>query len=325
MDGRCCPVADSPGIASGCICALAGGTGLGRTAVAAGDVWLAGLDIHSPLCEILGHPEEELQGRRFRCITYPEDYEPDESKYRRLMSAGFGSYTLEKLAEVQRSNQDLQQFAYVASHDLQEPLRMVSSYMQLLDRKYREQLDEKAQRYIYHAVDGTKRMQDLIEGLLRYSRIIRDDKLAPVDTNAAYAVAIANLAQAIGEAGGEVTADRLPIVEGDEIQLVQLFQNLIGNSLKYRKASTSVNVHVSARQEGGEWIFSIKDNGIGIPPEHFDKVFHIFQRLHTRDEYPGTGIGLASCKKIVERHNGRIWVESALGEGSTFYFGIPSG
>ncbi|SNB45945.1 PAS domain S-box protein [Geobacter sp. DSM 9736] len=228
------------------------------------------------------------------------------------------------LAEVQRSNQDLQQFAYVASHDLQEPLRMVSSYMQLLERKYRDQLDEKAQKYIHYAVDGTKRMQNLIDGLLRYSRISREKELVPVDTNATYAAAIANLAKAIGEAGGNVTVDLLPTVPGDEIQLVQLFQNLIGNGLKYRKPGSAPKVHVSARQLGEEWIFSVTDDGIGIPPQHFDRIFQIFQRLHTKDEYPGTGIGLASCKKIVERHGGRIWVESEPGKGSTFYFALPA-
>lgn len=202
---------------------------------------------------------------------------------------------------------------------------MVSSYMQLLERKYENQLDEKAQKYIDYAVDGTKRMQNLIDGLLRYLRISADKQLAPVDTNAAYAAAIADLAEAISEAGGQVTADRLPTVPGDETQLVQLFQNLIGNGLKYRKPQASPEVHVSAWQQGGEWIFSVRDNGIGIPPQHFDKVFQIFQRLHTRDEYPGTGIGLASCKKIIECHNGRIWVESAPGEGSRFYFSIPPG
>lgn len=228
------------------------------------------------------------------------------------------------LAEVQRSNQDLQQFAYVASHDLQEPLRMVSSYMQLLERKYRGRLDEKAQTYIHYAVDGTRRMQNLIDGLLRYSRISGHLQLAPVDTNAVYAAAIANLAESIGEAGGAVTADQLPTVQGDETQLVQLFQNLIGNGLKYRKPGVVPHIHVSARREAGEWVFSVRDNGIGIDPQYFDRVFQIFQRLHTREEYPGTGIGLASCKKIVERHNGRIWLESTPGEGSTFYFTLPA-
>ncbi|WP_172825468.1 PAS domain S-box protein [Geobacter sp. DSM 9736] len=228
------------------------------------------------------------------------------------------------LAEVQRSNQDLQQFAYIASHDLQEPLRMVASYMQLLERKYGQQLDEKAQEYIGYAVDGARRMQRLIEGLLKYSRITRDTQLAPVDANSTCTAAIDNLGQAVRESGGVVTTDSLPVVQGDEIQLVQLFQNLIGNGLKYRHPCIAPHVHVSARREGPAWLFSVTDNGIGIEPGHHDRIFQIFQRLHTREEYFGTGIGLASCKKIVERHGGRIWVESKPGEGSTFYFTLPA-
>ena len=227
------------------------------------------------------------------------------------------------LAEVQRSNQELQQFAYTASHDLQEPLRMVSSYMQLLEMKYKEQLDDKAKKYIHHVVDGTTRMQSLIDGLLKYARIAPDKELSPVDTNSSCAAAIANLEEALRETGGKVTVDDLPSAKGDETQLIQLFQNLIGNGLKYQKPKVAPHVHVSARLEEKEWVFLVKDNGIGIDPEHYDKVFQIFQRLHTREEYPGTGIGLASCKKIVERHGGRIWVESTPGEGSTFYFTIP--
>ena len=227
------------------------------------------------------------------------------------------------LAEVQRSNEDLQQFAHVASHDLQEPLRMVSSYMQLLDRKYRERLDEKAAQYIHHAVDGTVRMQKLITGLLNYSRINREVERLPVDTGSVCAAAIANLEQAIRDSGGEVTADPLPTVPGEETQLVQLFQNLIGNGLKYRKPGIPPRVHISARQEGPEWRYSVVDNGIGILPQFRDRIFQIFQRLHTREEYPGTGIGLATCKKIVEGHGGRIWVESTPGESSVFHFTLP--
>lgn len=228
------------------------------------------------------------------------------------------------LAEVQRSNQDLQQFAYVASHDLQEPLRMVSSYMQLLDRKYQERLDEKGRMYIHYAVDGTIRMQNLIDGLLGYSRISRQKKLSPVDTNAICAAALANLEQAVREAKGQVSVAALPTVNGEPTQLVQLFQNLIGNGLKYRKPEVPPRVHVSAKREEGWWTFAVRDNGIGIDPKHHDRVFQIFQRLHTKEEYPGTGIGLASCMKIVERHGGRIWFESTPGQGSTFYFTLPA-
>ena len=201
---------------------------------------------------------------------------------------------------------------------------MVSSYMQLLDRKYREQLDDKARLYIHHAVDGTIRMQNLIDGLLGYSRISRKTQLAIVDANAVCAAALANLEQAVRESAGEVTVDTLPTVSGEPVQLVQLFQNLIGNALKYRKSGVPPQVRVSARRTGEWWTFAVSDNGIGIEPQHRDRVFQIFQRLHTKEEYPGTGIGLASCKKIVERHGVEIWVESTPGEGATFYFSIPA-
>lgn len=227
------------------------------------------------------------------------------------------------LAEVQRSNQELQQFAYIASHDLQEPLRMISSYISLLERKYRGELDEKATTYLSYVVDGARRMQKLIEGLLNYSRISREARLVPVDTNESLSAAVANLEQRIRESGGEVTNDPLPVVLGDETQLVQLFQNLVGNGLKYRRQGSIPRVHLSARPAGLEWLFSVSDNGIGIESQHYDRIFQIFQRLHTKEEYPGTGIGLALCKKIVERHGGKIWVESRPGEGSTFYFTLP--
>ncbi|WP_243372396.1 PAS domain S-box protein [Geotalea sp. SG265] len=229
------------------------------------------------------------------------------------------------LAEVQRSNQELQQFAYIASHDLQEPLRMISGYIALMERKYGSRLDERARTYINYAVDGTRRMQRLIDGLLNYSRISREAELVPVDMNAVFAVATANLEQRIRESGGRVTATPLPVVRGDEIQLVQLLQNLVGNGLKYRKPGASPKVHLSARQTGAHWLFAVRDNGIGIERQHYDRIFQIFQRLHTEDEYPGTGIGLATCKKIVERHGGRIWVESKPGGGSTFFFTLPVG
>ncbi|WP_243372392.1 ATP-binding protein [Geotalea sp. SG265] len=228
------------------------------------------------------------------------------------------------LAEVQRSNQELQQFAYLASHDLQEPLRTIAGYLGLLERKYSGQLDEKARTYIGYAADGAGRMQKLIEGLLNFSRISRQVEFASVDTNAAFKAAVTNLEQRIEESGGTVNNDPLPIVPGDENQLVQLFQNLIGNGLKYRKPDILPHVHVSAKQEGNEWLFSVSDNGIGIESRHYDRIFQIFQRLHTSEEYPGTGIGLASCRKIVERHGGRIWVESVPGRGSVFYFTLPA-
>ena len=234
--------------------------------------------------------------------------------------------TLARRAEdLSRSNADLEQFAYVASHDLQEPLRMVVSYLQLLERRYRGQLDERADRHIGYAVDGAKRMQRLINDLLAYSRVgRRGDIQTRTDAEAVFRVVLQDLEQAITDAGAQVTHDPLPVVHADPTQFAQLLQNLIANALRFRSEAPPV-AHVSARHddEKHEWVFSVHDNGIGIDPEYFDRIFIIFQRLHGRDEYPGTGIGLAICKKIVERHGGRIWVESAPGQGATFTFSIP--
>jgi PAS domain S-box-containing protein len=227
------------------------------------------------------------------------------------------------LLDLQRSNQDLEQFAYVASHDLQEPLRMVASYTQLLAQRYEGELDDKAQSYIHYAVDGAMRMQGLINDLLTYSRVNTQGRpLEPTDLHVVLGEALRNLASAIQESRAIVTNDDLPSVRVDPVQLQQVFQNLIGNAIKFR-GKASPHVHVSAREEGGEWLFSVKDNGIGINTKHAEKLFVIFQRLHTREEYPGTGIGLAVCKRIVERHGGRIWFESEPGKGSTFYFTLP--
>ncbi len=227
------------------------------------------------------------------------------------------------LADLERSNKDLEQFAYVASHDLQEPLRMVASYVQLFERKYKGHLDEKADKYIHFAVDGVKRMQRLIDGLLAYSRVARGVKFARVDANRALAEAVLNLSASIRESGAVITKDALPGVYGDETQLTQLFQNLVGNAIKFRKPDVAPVVHVSAARQGKEWVFSVRDNGIGLDPQYTQRIFLIFQRLHARDEYPGTGIGLALCKRIVERHHGRIWVESEPGQGSAFFFSLP--
>ncbi|WP_243369829.1 ATP-binding protein [Geotalea sp. SG265] len=230
----------------------------------------------------------------------------------------------ERTADLLALNKELEQFAYVASHDLQEPLRMVTSYLKLLKQKYRERLDEKADAYIDFAVDGGIRMQKLIEGLLAYSRFSRGGEFRPVEMNGVFAAAVANLDTVIGESSATVTRDELPTVNGDEIQLQQLLQNLISNAVKYRDREKKPAVHVSAERQQDQWMISVRDNGIGIDPDHFDRIFQIFQRLHSSEEYPGTGIGLASCKKIVERHEGRIWVQSKPGEGSVFFFTLPT-
>ena len=222
--------------------------------------------------------------------------------------------------ELRRSNAELEQFAYVASHDLQEPLRMVSSFTQLLRRRYGGQLDETADEFIGYAVDGANRMQRLINALLEYSRLgTRGSGHVPVETGRILEAALANLRNAIEESGAEVVSESLPTVLGDEVQLMQLFQNLVANAIKFR-GEEPPRVSVSAGRRGAEWVFSVKDNGIGIGPEYRDRIFVIFQRLHGREEYTGTGIGLALCKKIVERHGGKIWLESEPGKGSTFYF-----
>jgi len=226
-------------------------------------------------------------------------------------------------ADLERSNKELEQFAYVASHDLQEPLRMVSSYTQLLAQRYEGQLDDKAKKYIDYAVDGAVRMQRLINDLLMYSRVGTQGKpFEPTDSHSVLGEILRNLQAAIEESRAIITNDDLPTVRADASQFAQVFQNLIGNAIKFRLDSPP-HIHVSARDRGHEWVFSVADNGIGIDPQYKDRLFAIFQRLHTKQEYPGTGIGLALCKKIVERHGGKIWFESEPGKGSTFFFSIP--
>lgn len=227
---------------------------------------------------------------------------------------------LAQATELRRSNEELEQFAYVASHDLQEPLRSISGYCQLLQRRYKGKLDASADEFIQFAVEGAQRMQVLINDLLHYSRVgTRGKQFEPTDCTKVATDAIANLRQAIAEAHAEVICRELPSVEGDPVQLGQLFQNLIGNAIKFRAEAAPV-VRIEAENVEGETVFTVADNGIGIEPRHQERIFQIFQRLHERGRYPGTGIGLAVCKKIVTRHGGRIWVESAPGEGARFRF-----
>lgn len=228
-------------------------------------------------------------------------------------------------AELQRSNAELEQFAYVASHDLQEPLRMVASYVQLLAQRYQGQLDTKADQYIAYAVDGATRMQALINDLLAFSRVnLQEQELVLIQSEQSLAHAQANLSATIAEQHASVTHDPLPSVRGNAGLLTQLFQNLIGNAIKFHGADPP-RVHISVARHATEWVFSVEDNGIGIDPKHFARIFLIFQRLHTRTKYVGTGIGLALCKKIVEYQHGRIWVESELGHGTRFFFTLRAG
>jgi PAS domain S-box-containing protein len=225
--------------------------------------------------------------------------------------------------ELARSNKDLEQFAYVASHDLQEPLRAVSGFVELLRMQLEGSLDAKKMEYMNFAVDGVKRMQGLINGLLEYSRVGTLGRTPqPTDLKAALEKALLALQVSIKESDAKVIATNLPTVNVDPVQIVQLFQNLIGNAIKFRSEAPP-EIHVSVARQDSSWQFAVSDNGIGIDPQYVQKIFLIFQRLHTRKKYPGTGIGLSICKKIVERHGGKIWVESALGHGSTFYFTIP--
>ncbi len=229
-----------------------------------------------------------------------------------------------KTQELARSNKDLEQFAYVASHDLQEPLRMVTSYVQLLAKRYKGKLDSDADDFIHFAEDGAVRMWKLINDLLTYSRVGTHGKeLEPADCETALHQTLDNLKLAVEENEALVTHDALPTLMADNLQLIQLFQNLIGNAIKFR-GDEPPRVHVAASRNGNGWIFSVRDNGIGIAPEYAKRIFIIFQRLHSREKYAGTGIGLSICQKIVERHGGHIWVESELGKGATFYFTLPA-
>jgi len=224
--------------------------------------------------------------------------------------------------DLKRSNEELEQFAYVASHDLQEPLRMVASFTQLLQTRYQDKLDDDANDFINYAVDGANRMQSLIKDLLIFSRVgTRGKPFKATDMNVILQDVLENIMQSTKETDATITNDPLPVVIADNSQMIQLLQNLISNTIKFH-GDEPPRIHVSGEVKVNEWIFSVKDNGIGIDSKYFEKIFVIFQRLHKKEKYQGTGIGLAVCKKIVQRHGGKMWVESELGKGSTFYFTI---
>jgi light-regulated signal transduction histidine kinase (bacteriophytochrome) len=229
--------------------------------------------------------------------------------------------------DLKRSNADLERFAYVSSHDLQEPLRTIRSFLQLLEKRYRDRLDSDADDFIAFTTDAAARMQALIQDLLAFSRVgTQGQPLTPTRADEALEDALASLRGAIAETEARIVREPLPVVQGDRGQLAQLFQNLIGNAIKFRREGVPVEVRISARRdprEKGCWVFRVADNGIGIDPKYHEKVFTIFQRLHTSEHYKGSGVGLAICKRIVERHGGRIWIESQEGEGSAFYFTLP--
>ena len=227
--------------------------------------------------------------------------------------------------ELARSNAELEQFAYVASHDLQEPLRVIAGYVNLLEERYADKLDEDARDFIGFATDAAHRMRALIDALLQLSRVeTHGNPFERMDCNRSLSEAIADLEVSIGESNAEITTDRLPEIVGDQIQITHVFENLISNAIKFKKDDSQPRIHVSCERSGDCWQISVSDNGTGIRPRYQERIFGMFKRAHKRSKYPGTGIGLALCLKIVERHGGRIWVDSEVNRGSTFHFTIPA-
>jgi PAS domain S-box-containing protein len=278
-------------------------------------VVLVGQDGQRTHVDANGAPTFDPEGRLVGSVLVLHDVTERERAERQIR---------QRTEELARSNRDLEQFAYVASHDLQEPLRAVAGPLQLLQRRYQGQLDARADEFIGHAVDGATRMQTLIDDLLSYSRVGRlEDPKQQVPAEQALEFALKNLAVVIDETGAQIEHEALPVVQAISSQLALLFQNLIGNAIKFRSKERTPVIRVRAEPLGREWRFLVADNGIGISEQYFERIFVIFQRLHTRREYPGTGLGLALCKRIVEHHGGKIWVESTPGEGTTFYFTVP--
>ncbi|HVW50190.1 MAG TPA: CHASE3 domain-containing protein [Trinickia sp.] len=278
-------------------------------------VVLVGQDGQRTHVDANGAPTFDPEGRLVGSVLVLHDVTERERAERQIR---------QRTEELARSNRDLEQFAYVASHDLQEPLRAVAGPLQLLQRRYQGQLDARADEFIGHAVDGATRMQTLIDDLLSYSRVGRlEDPKQQVPAEQALEFALKNLAVVIDETGAQIEHEALPVVQAISSQLALLFQNLIGNAIKFRSQERTPVIRVRAEPLGREWRFLVADNGIGISEQYFERIFVIFQRLHTRREYPGTGLGLALCKRIVEHHGGKIWVESTPGEGTTFYFTVP--
>jgi len=279
--------------------------------------------------EGLRYRTSDGRGRTLRMEAAPVKADDGSTGYMAIRLIDDSARELEEhrlrqaLEDAANAHRDLQQFAYAASHDLQEPIRMVASYLQLLQRRYRDRLDDDAQEFIGFAVDGANRMQQQINGLLRYSRVTsRGKPPRRVEAGEALAEALARLRQRLADTGAEITTGPLPAVMADPVQLAEVFENLIDNALTFRSES-SPRIRVEGIREGDMVRFSVRDNGIGIDPEFHDRIFQMFQRLHAREAYPGMGIGLAVVQRIVDRHGGRCWVESAGGEGSTFFFTIP--
>jgi signal transduction histidine kinase len=327
---------DQPGDIVGCIHALADPAGCGHTphceSCSIRNTFASVLRTGQPVYDIEAEATLAVGGKEVRlCLEVSAD--PLNLDGRRHVILAMNNVTARKRAEeallqtaeeLARSNRDLAQFASVVSHDLQEPLRTVTGFVQLLRQKYGGKLDADADQFIDFAVDGAKRMETLIKDLLAYSRVgARGQEPVPTDAGASLQLALDNLGTSIQETAAEITHGELPTVRADSTQLAQVFQNLIGNALKFR-GPLPPKIHVDAHRKEDYWQFSVRDNGIGIDAKHQDRIFLIFQRLHSRQQYPGTGIGLAICKRIVDRHGGQIWVESQPGQGATFHFTIPA-